>query len=169
MAKVTRSKSKATASAKAKPKAASKTKSESTRRTAADIDALVPEFVSMLQDGAKMQEVKAKFGFTNGQPIRAALRRAGFDSKGQKAELEPIKMTGNAKSIAQRIMARREKGESWDSLIAACDAEITLPEIKKLCIDGGYKKSQVEGRAYPEAKPKPKAKAKGKKSSAASE
>lgn len=150
MATVTRSKAKgkpaATKKAAAKPAAA-----ESTRRSREDIDAIVPDIVEALQAGDTMTAVKERFGFSHGQPIRQALARNGYDSKGNALEdEEPI--TGSGKTLAKKVAAERAKGVAWYLLARRTDKSES--ELRTLLEENGY---EATGRTYAAAAPKPKA------------
>jgi hypothetical protein len=93
----------------------------STRRTREEIDALVPEFVAHLQGGGTMQDLKAEFGFSSGQPVRQALARNGYDSKGNALESDAINETGA--KLKKVLIRERKAGESWYRLAIRVNAE----------------------------------------------
>jgi len=145
----------------AKKSATKAAKSTSTRRSTEDIDALVPDIVAALQSGAKMNEVKERFGFSHGQPIRQALARNGYDSKGN--SLSVTKITGSGKALADKVAKRRESGDSWYLLAQATGK--TETELRALLEEHGHA-ALASGRTYRPAAEKPKPAAKKVASSA---
>ena len=81
MATVTRKGNK-TATTKGNKPAATKATPKPSKAKFAPSKAEVTTIAKRLREGAKMNELKAEFGLSNGQPIRNALREHGFDSKG---------------------------------------------------------------------------------------
>jgi len=109
---------KATA-AKATPAAAEQPKANgrAARRSAEELEALVPEFVEHLSGGGKMRELKLKHGFSDDGPIRRALYFAGYDSKGAEHgdEADSIDAT-KAAGKKQLVKLRNEQGAAWYQL-----------------------------------------------------
>lgn len=156
MATVTRkggSKAKAKTSAKS---TASKSSAKSTsakastaksngkaRRTAEDVDKLVPDFIKRINDGATMRALKQEFGFTDDGPIRAALYRAGYDRKGNEhgEEANSIDAT-KAAGKKQLVKLRNDEGAAWYRL--AFLSGLGEAEVKKLVTEAGGS----EGRVY---------------------
>jgi hypothetical protein len=125
----------------AKPAAAKETTSN--RRTQADIDAMVPQFRERIAGGATMRAVKQEFGFTDDGPIRAALYRAGFDSKGNEhgetaGSVNPKNKTGITKLVA----LRNNEGAGWYRL--AFLSGLGESEVKTLVTENGG----AAGRVY---------------------
>lgn len=144
---VTRSKSKP-AGSKAKPKASSNGKA---RVTAADLDAKVDSFVKHLKGGGTMNDLVKKAGVSGAQPIREALRRNGYDTKGNKNAIEKINLTGA--KLRDKVISLRESGEAWGTLaIATGKSESELKDLIK-----EKAPHLVAGRTYRPAAPKPKA------------
>lgn len=133
------------ASAK-KATAAKKSTSNSTRRTAADIDKLVPAFKKHLTGGGTMKALKAEHGFSSDVPIREALARAGFDSKGKALNVE--KITGSGASLAKKVAKARRDGDAW--YILALRTGKTESELKALLSEHGHTE-EASGRAYKSA------------------
>lgn len=131
-----------TAAKKATPAKAS----NSTRRTAADIDKLVPKFKSHLTGGGTMKALKAEHGFSSDVPIREALARAGYDSKGKKLTIEEI--TGSGKKLATAVAKERRGGEAW--YILALRTGKSESELKSLLAEHGFDE-EASGRAYKSA------------------
>jgi hypothetical protein len=119
------------------------------RRTAEDVDKLVPAFRKHLKAGGKMKELKAEHGFSDDGPIRAALYRAGFDSKGEEHGVEEGDLGGlTAAKLKAALVKERENGEPWYAL--AYRAGLTEPEVKKIVSEAGG----PTGRVYREPAPK---------------
>lgn len=165
MPKVTR---KASAKTAAKPaaKAANAVKEApaKTRRSQEDVDALVPEFLEQIREGATLRALKQEFGFSDDGPIRAALYRAGFDRKGEEhgEEAESI----DAKKAAgkkQVVKLRESEGAAWYRL--AFLTGLSEPEVKAIVADAGGPTGRVYREPAPKPEPKPRA-AKGTKAKA---
>ncbi len=107
------------------------------KRTDADIDKLVPQFRKHLQAGGTMRELKTEHGFSDDGPIRKALARAGYDSKGGKLELPKVAGTGKS------IRAAREAGHAWYTIALATGK--TEAECKALAEQAGM---NVAGRVH---------------------
>lgn len=116
------------------------------RRTAADIDKLVPQFKKHLTGGGTMKALKAEHGFSSDVPIREALARAGYDSKGKKLSLDEI--TGSGKKLATAVAKERRNGEAW--YILALRTDKTEAELKKLLAEHGFN-DEASGRSYAKA------------------
>lgn len=160
MAKVT------TKAGKKKPAAKPAAANDTTRRTKEDVDALVPTFVEHLSNGGKMKELKAEHGFSDDGPIRAALYRNGYDSKGEEHGEEAKSITATNKAGKAKVAKlRADEAAPWYRL--AYLTGLTESEVKAIVAEVG---GEVSGRVYKEAeaKPaaskKPAAKAAGKKS-----
>jgi hypothetical protein len=98
-----------TAAAKAAAEKPAETKASNgkTRRSQEDIDKLVPQFVKHMKGGGKMRELKEQFGFSDDGPIRQAMARAGYDSKGGDLTLPAVPNT--PKGVAKA----RADGHAW--------------------------------------------------------
>lgn len=111
MAKVTRSKS-ATKTAEKKETTTKATNGASTRRTAEDWDSIVNEIRAARQAGETMQSLKKKYSVSSDVPMREALARAGFNSKGEALEYEDISGLSGVK-LKNRVIAERKEGAAW--------------------------------------------------------
>ena len=135
---------KATA-AKATPAAAEQPKANgrAARRSAEELEALVPEFVEHLSGGGKMRELKLKHGFSDDGPIRRALYFAGYDSKGAEHgdEADSIDAT-KAAGKKQLVKLRNEQGAAWYQL--AYLSGLGEAEVKRIVTEAGG----AEGRVY---------------------
>jgi hypothetical protein len=155
MAKVTRKGGTAAKGKTAgKGKTAAKKESTSTRRSAEEVDALVDGFVEHLQGGGTMRDLKKEHGFSDDGPIRAALYRNGYDSKGnehgeERGDIDASKVAGK-----KALLKLRQEGYAW--FVLAYRADITETEAKKIIADQGG----PTGRVYREPKEKPAAKGK---------
>lgn len=78
MATVTRSKKGTKPAAKSAAKKAPASRASKFNPSEAE----VKKIAKRLRDGEKMNDIKATYGLSNGQPVRKALLDAGFDSKG---------------------------------------------------------------------------------------
>jgi hypothetical protein len=126
----------------AKAKAAPKESEGKARRTQADVDALVPEFLSRIEDGATLRALKAEFGFSDDGPIRAALYRAGYDRKGEAhgedaGSIDASKAAGKKQLVALRA----NEGAAWYRL--AYLAGITEAEAKTIVSEAGGETGRV--------------------------
>lgn len=124
------------------------------RRTAKDIQELVPQFRQELKNGSSMKDLKKKHGFASDVPIRIALAIKGFDSKGNSMEIKAI----NPMTAAghRQIVKDRNEGTPWYILSIATGC--TESHLRKLVESEG---GQAKGRVYRAPKPKgPKTKAK---------
>lgn len=137
--KVTRKVTRAAKQAPAPAAAANGTRAA--RRTRAEVDLLVPDFVKHLTAGGKMRELKAKHGFTDDGPIRAALLRGGYDSKGQPVDVESITLKGV--KLADRLVKERNDGTPWYQLELATG--LSQGELKKIVAERG---GSASGRVY---------------------
>lgn len=117
--------------------------SSSTRRSAEDVDKLVPKFKSHLTGGGTMKALKAEYGFSSDVPIREALARAGFDSKGKKLDVEPI--TGSGASLAKKVAKARRDGDAW--YILALRTGKSESDLKALLGEHGHA-DEASGRSY---------------------
>jgi hypothetical protein len=154
-----KTKSKGAKASPAKKGSASAAKNgASTRRTAEDVDALVPQFLSKIEDGATMRQLKQDFGFSDDGPIRAALYRAGYDRKGEKHGVKAGDLAGTKGAArAKKMVELRKEGEAW--YVLAHRFGVTEAEAKSLVSEAGG----PTGRVYKASeKPAPK-KASGKK------
>jgi hypothetical protein len=147
-------------SGSSKTKASSNGGSSKTRRTAEDVAKLVPEFRKHLKAGGTMRELKAEHGFSDDGPIRAALYRAGFDSKGEAHGEDAESINPKNAAGKKQLVALRKEGAPWYQL--AYLAGITEGEAKTLVADAGG----PTGRVYPasEKPAKSSGKSSGKKS-----
>lgn len=125
-----------TSAAKAKASAAKATNGR-VRRTPEEIDKLVPQFRKHLQAGGTMRELKSEHDFSDDGPIRQALARAGYDSKGNKLELPKVAGTGKS------IRAAREAGHAW--YVIALATGKSEAECKQLAESAGM---NVAGRVH---------------------
>jgi hypothetical protein len=125
-----------------KAKAAPKESEGKTRRTQADVDALVPDFLKRIKDGATLRALKAEFGFSDDGPIRAALYRAGYDRKGEAhGEDEGSIDASKAAGKKQLVALRANEGAAWYRL--AYLAGITEAEAKTIVTDAGGEVGRV--------------------------
>lgn len=143
----------------AKPKEAA---AKSNRRTAEDVDALVPEFLAAIKKGATLRQLKQDFGFSDDGPIRAALYRAGFDRKGEEHGEDADSIDASKAAGKKQLVAlRQDEGAAWYRL--AFLAGITEAEAKAIVKDAGG----PTGRVYIKTeKPAKAEKSGGKKSTA---
>jgi hypothetical protein len=127
MAKVTRSKSATKTAGKATTTTAKS--NGSTRRTAEDWDSIVNEIRAKRQAGETMQALKKEYGVSSDVPLREALARAGFNSKGDALEVEDISGLSGAK-LKARLIKEREEGTAWYMLaLMAKKSESDLREV----------------------------------------
>jgi hypothetical protein len=144
MAKVTRSKSakaeKTTTTKKSTTKAAS-----NGRRTAADWDSIVEEIRAKRQGGSTMQALKKEYGVSSDVPLREALARAGYNSKGDELEYEDISGLTGAK-LKNRLVKERSEGTAWYML--ALMTGKPEPELREIVGDaapsGGGRKAATK-------------------------
>ena len=154
---------KTTNAKKSTPKpAAAATTGRKPRRSAEEVDALVPAFVEHLTSGGTMRALKAEHGFSDDGPIRAALLRNGFDSKGNETEIAAIKSTGAA--LTKRLLAERNKGTAWYQLALATGKPEA--ELRKLVADAGGETGRIYIKGKKAAKPASTAKPAAKKTTA---
>jgi hypothetical protein len=137
----------------AEPAAAS---NGSTRRTTADLDAMVPKFLKAIKGGATMRAVKQEFGFSDDGPIRAALYRAGYTSKGEEHGEEADSLDASKAAGKKRVLALREEGAGWYRL--AYLTGLSEGEVKTLVKEAGGPTGRVYSRTE---KPAGKSPAKG--------
>jgi hypothetical protein len=139
---VRRSGAKSTAAksnAAAKPAA---TKETSNRRSQADIDTMVPQFLEAVKSGSTMRAIKQQFGFSDDGPIRAALYRAGYDSKGaEHGEQEGSVNSKNKTGVQKLVKLRNEEGAAWYRL--AYLSGLGEAEVKKLVAENGGSVTRV--------------------------
>lgn len=134
-----------------KAKAAPKESEGKTRRTQADVDALVPDFLKRIKDGATLRALKAEFGFSDDGPIRAALYRAGYDRKGEAhGEDEGSIDASKAAGKKQLVALRANEGAAWYRL--AYLTGLTEPEVKKIVADAGGETGRVYVKSEKPAK-----------------
>lgn len=143
MAKTVTRKSGTKAGAKsgAKPAAAAKKAEGKARRTAADVDALVPDFVEHLSEGGTMRDLKKAHGFSDDGPIRAALYRNGYDSKGNEHGVEGDDIDVSKVAGKKQLVALREGGAGW--YVLAYRAGITEAEAKAIVTEAGGSTERV--------------------------
>lgn len=110
MATVTRKGTKSSKPAKTKPAATAKVSKAKFAPTKAEVVAIAKR----LREGAKMNEIKAEVGVSNGQPIRNALREHGFDSKGHTnpegltaRELQAARRASGEEAVAGKPVAAK--------------------------------------------------------------
>jgi hypothetical protein len=123
---------KTTAKAKTPAKA-----STNGRRTAEDVDRLVPQFVKHLKAGGTMRALKEEHGFSDDGPIRQALARKGYDSKGNSLELPTVKNTPAS------VASARKAGHAWYLIALALDKPES--EVKAMAEKAG---ADTSGRVY---------------------
>jgi hypothetical protein len=129
------------------------------RRSAEDVDALVPEFVEHLQGGGTMRDLKKEHGFSDDGPIRAALYRNGFDSKGNEHGEEQGSINPKVKAGKAQLVKLRTEGAAWFRL--AFLADTTESDVKAIVAESGG----PTGRVYTQKEKPAKAASSGKKSS----
>lgn len=157
-----RSRGKAT---KAKEEAAPAKKNGNDRRTHEDILDLVPEIVEHLRNGVTMTEIRlggdiVGDGYGNGPTIRRALAEKGYNTKGEKVEVEDLSDLKGVK-LAKAVAELREQGKAWYYLELATD--MAQADLQELLVENGYE-HLAEGRVSvatedeeePEEKPAPK-------------
>lgn len=93
-------------------------------RTPAEWDELaLGTIVPLLQQGVPMTAIRkgghplCEHGFGAGPTIRKALRRVGYDTKGQEFNMPTVKANGAA--LRQRVIAMRAELRSWDFIAQA--------------------------------------------------
>src|SRR4051812_16932852 len=118
--KATTSKGKATATKSTPAKSsggtatATKEAPAKARRTQEDVDAMVPQFLERIGEGATLRALKQEFSFTDDGPIRAALYRAGYDRKGEEhGEAEGSIDASKAPGKKQVVALRANEGAAW--------------------------------------------------------
>lgn len=138
----------------AKPAAKKASTNGGTRRTAAEVAKLVPQFVKHMKAGGTMRELKAEHGFSSDVPIRTAMYNAGYDSKGAKHGEEAGSINPkNATGRKQLVKLRADEGAGWYRL--AFLSGLTESEVKAVVEEAGG----PTGRVYvSEEKEKPAAK-----------
>lgn len=112
MAKVTRSKSATKTAEKQDTKTTAAKNGGTTRRTAEDWDSIVNEIRTARQAGETMQSLKKKYSVSSDVPMREALARAGFNSKGEALEYDDISGLSGAK-LKARLVQERTDGTAW--------------------------------------------------------
>lgn len=127
--------------AKAAPKSTAP-KGESSRKTAEDLAALVPDIVKMRKGKKSWDEIQTKHG-VNAIVARKALAAAGFTSAGESKEVE--KITGSGKTLATRIAKERRAGSAFYALAIATGKSET--ELKNLLAEHGFE-DEASGRIY---------------------
>lgn len=111
------------------------------RRTQADVDALVPKFRRHLQGGGTMRALKQEFGFSDDGPIRSALYRAGFDSKGAEHGESANSINPKNKTGREKVLKLRSEGAGWYRL--AFLTGMTESEVKAFVAEHGGSTSRV--------------------------
>jgi phosphoglycolate phosphatase-like HAD superfamily hydrolase len=109
--------------------------------------AVVKDIVRQLKAGTTMTDIRAEFG--QGAKIRKALTEAGYNTKGEKIEVEAI--NGSGKTLATRVARAREAGKAWYSLEIATGKSET--QLKDLLTEHGFGEL-AEGRVIKD-KPEP--------------
>ncbi len=136
------------------------------RRTHADRAKRVPEIVKMIKSGAKLGDVRAKFG-----PISALLAEAGYNTKGEKVSREPI--NGSGATLAKRVAAQRRQGVPFYELaLRTSKSQAELVELLETHGFADVARGRVKTAPQAEAKTRstkaaPKAKAAPAKAKAA--
>lgn len=125
------------------------------RRSHEDILDLVPEIVEKLRDGTTMTDIRAEYGA--GPVIRKALAEKGYNTKGERVEVEDLSDLKGAK-LAKAIAALREEGRAWYYIELAAD--MSADDAKALLVEHGFDELAT-GRVSlngdeEEAKPAPK-------------
>jgi hypothetical protein len=117
--------------------AAAKKPGGSTCRTGAveKINANVAKIAKALRDGATMKSQKAEYGVSDDGPIRAALYRGGFDSKGKEHGEEKGSINPKNAAGKKQLVKLRKDGAAWFRL--AFLADLTEGEVKKVVADAG--------------------------------
>lgn len=144
---------------KAQPAAAQAKSNGGTRRTAAEVRKLVPQFVKHLKSGGTMRELKAEHGFSDDGPIRSALYHEGFDSKGQPHGEEADSIDAGKAAGRKQLVALRNEGAGWYRL--AYLSGLSESEVKGIIADAGGETGRVYKAPAPKASKAGKA-AKGK-------
>lgn len=155
------------AKAGAKGGTATKDKATRTRRSAEDVDAMVEAFVEHLQGGGTMRDLKAEHGFSDDGPIRAALYRNGYDSKGNEHGVEADTIDAGKVAGKKALVKMRSEGAAWYAL--AYVAGISEAEAKAIVADAGGETGRVYTKVEKEDKAKAKAKTPAAKRKAAKE
>lgn len=101
----------------------------------------VPAIVAKLQSGVTMTAIRAEYGA--GPAIRQALWSSGYNTKGEKYTVAPIKGS-NPKVLAKRVAEARIQGDSWGHLQLATGKD--QDELKALLAKHGYAGELTEGR-----------------------
>jgi hypothetical protein len=119
-------------------------KKGSTGRTGAveKINANVAKIAKALREGATMKSQKAAYGVSDDGPIRAALYRAGFDSKGAKHGVEAGSIDATKAAGKKLVVKLRAEGAPWYAL--AFQTGLTEGDIKKIVAEAGG----ATGRVY---------------------
>jgi hypothetical protein len=121
------------------------------RRTQEDVDAMVPQFLERIGEGATLRALKQEFGFTDDGPIRAALYRAGYDRKGEEhGEAEGSIDASKAQGKKQVVALRANEGAAWYRL--AYLTGLTEAEVKKIVADAGGETGRVYVKSEKPAK-----------------
>lgn len=132
MATVTRKKG--AAKTAAKKAAAVKTTVSNGRRAAENWDNLVDEIREARQSGTTMKDLKTQYGVSSDVPLREALARAGYDSKGDALEYDDISGLRGA-PLKNRIVKERKEGTAW-YLLALMTGK-SESELRSLAGDAG--------------------------------
>lgn len=119
-----------------------KAKSESTRKTAEQLAALVPDIVKMRKAKKNWDEIQAKHGI-NAIVARKALATAGFSSAGEAQEIASI--SGSGKALATKVAKERRNGAAFYTLALATGKSET--ELKTLLAENGFE-DEASGRTY---------------------
>lgn len=149
--------------AKAEPEATS----NGNRRTHEDILELVPEIVRKLKAGTTMTDIRAEYGA--GPVIRKALTEKGYNTKGEKVEVEDITDL-KGKALAKAVAALREDGKAWYYIELAAD--MSADDLKELLEENGYEElasGRVVKEEDEEEKPAPKKRGRAKAAAAEEE
>lgn len=103
------------------------------RLTHADKLALVPEIVKKLKSGVTFAQIRQEYVSSG---LRRALTEAGYDTKGNKVEVELISTQGGAKATSKRVAAKRAEGWAWYRIeVATGMSEVAL---KEMLAENGY-------------------------------
>jgi hypothetical protein len=153
--KATTSKGKATATkstpAKSSGGTATATKEAPAKARRTHVDAMVPQFLERIGEGATLRALKQEFGFTDDGPIRAALYRAGYDRKGEEhGEAEGSIDASKAAGKKQVVALRANEGAAWYRL--AYLTGLTEAEVKKIVADAGGETGRVYVKSEKPAK-----------------
>lgn len=110
----------------------------------AKIEANVQKIAKALRGGATMKSQKAEFGVSDDGPIRKALAKAGFDSKGGK--LEVAKIDASKAAGKKAVVKARSEGTPWYVLEIATG--LTEGQLRTIVSEAGG----ATGRVYRQTK-----------------